>query len=841
MLVLKFGGTSVGNSDGIKNIIEILKDKDRFRSKNGDRVPVVVVSAFSGVTDTLINAANNACRGEPFAGIINAFVKRHIECAGQFLKGSEKKNAVKAIETLKFELSGILDGISLLGELSCRSLDLVMSFGERFSASLLANILTENGLKSEYLDARTLIKTNSNYGRAAILSKETEENIRSFFKKPGLPLQVVTGFIGSTLDGHTTTIGRGGSDLTSAVFASALSKKVKSLEIWSDVDGIFTADPVHVKDAFLIDELSYTEALEISHFGAKVLFPPTIKPALEKGIPITIKNTFNPSCTGTKITKKIAAGKYPIRGISSVSRIALVRLQGTGMVGISGFSARVFGTLARKNINVMLITQSSSEYSICFAILPGDTEEADAALKEEFAAEIHANSIEKPVIENGLSIIAVVGAAMKHTSGISGKFFHSLGRNGINIIAIAQGSSETNISAVISRHDEGKALNAIHDAFFFTQQKSVNLFLVGTGHIGGTLLDQIADNQVKLANNMIKVKLIGAANYYGMTFSLSGLDPIKTKKLLNNDIPAGKVIPAPESGQAKDAQSFNLSSFIEQMVSFNLPNSCFCDCTANDEVAASYEKILKTSISIVTPNKKANSGALDYYRRLISYSKKRGIPYLYETTVGAGLPIISTIRDLYLSGDKILKIEAIVSGTLSYIFNNFDGSVPFSALVRGAKAKGYTEPDPRDDLNAMDVARKALILARETGHPLEFSSVKIEPILPAACFKAKDVESFFKELEKSDGGFEKRRAEEEKKGKALRYIAVIENGRAKLSLRGEPEGSPFRSLVDSDNIVVITTERYSKLPMVIKGPGAGAQVTAGGIFADIVRTARTIV
>jgi aspartokinase/homoserine dehydrogenase 1 len=499
------------------------------------------------------------------------------------------------------------------------------------------------------------------------------------------------------------------------------------------------------------------------------------------------------------------------------------------MVGVAGFSARVFGALARKGISVIMISQSSSEYSICFAVLPEDTQAAENALKDEFAHETRSGSIEKPAVEKELSIIAVVGSAMKSTTGVSGKVFHALGRNGINVIAIAQGSSETNISAVISRQDESKALNAIHDAFFLAGQRSVNLFLIGTGLIAGTLLDQISSHRETLADkDKIRINLIGAADVNNMVFSEEGLDPKKTKAIL-------------EDGKNSGAQPLNLSAFIEKMVSLNLPNSCFCDCTASDEIAASYGKIIQHSIPIVTPNKKANSGSLDYYRKLISYSRERGIPYLYETTVCAGLPVISTLRDLYLSGDRVSRIEAVLSGTLSYIFNSFDGSKTFSALVREAKAKGYTEPDPRDDLNAMDAARKALILARECGLPLEFANVDIEPILPPACFKAKDIEAFFKELEKSDGAFEKRRAEAAAEGKLLRYVAVIEEGKAKIALRAEIGTSPFRTLVDSDNIVVLTTARYSKLPMVIKGPGAGAQVTAGGVFADIVRIARTLV
>jgi aspartokinase/homoserine dehydrogenase 1 len=823
MLVLKFGGSSVGSPRGIEKIIGILMDKE-----HSGKVPTVVVSAFSGVTDALIDLAHTASTGKLNSEGISSLCERHRECAAHFLKGTDRKNAVKGVETIIGELSQILDGISLLGELSSRSLDLVMSFGERLSASLLAFIFSANGLEAAYLDARGLVKTNAVYNRAEVLKKETEENIRAFFKGSNRVMQVVTGFIGSTVDGHTTTVGRDGSDLTAAVFAAALG--VKQLEIYSDVDGILTADPRHVKNAFLIDEISYTEAMEISHFGARVLFPPSVKPALEKNIPILIRNTFNPESKGTRIAAKASSGKFPIRGISSISGAVLVRLQGSGMVGVAGFSARVFGALARKGISVMLISQSSSEYSICFAVLPEDAQGADAALKEEFAHEIRAGSIDKPVVERDLSIVAVVGQAMKRTSGISGKFFHALGRNGVNIIAIAQGSSETNISAVISKQDEGKALNAIHDAFFFAQQRSVNLFLVGTGLIGGTLLDQIAENRKKLADrDMIKINLIGAANYFGMVFSQDGLDPQKTKMLLNDE------------SKRQGIEPLNLASFIERMVSLNLPNSCFCDCTASEETSAAYEKILQQSIPIVTPNKKANSGSLDYYRRLTSFSRERGIPYLYECTVGAGLPVISTLRDLFLSGDKVVRIEAVLSGTLSFIFNNFDGSKSFSALVREAKSKGYTEPDPRDDLNAMDAARKVLILARECGLSIEFANVKIEPILPAACFKAKDIDSFFSELEKSDGDFEKRRAKAQAEGKLLRYVAVIEEGKASITLRGEAEGSPFRSLVDSDNIVVITTGRYSKLPMVIKGPGAGAQVTAGGIFADIVRTARTLV
>ena len=851
MKVLKFGGTSVGSEAAIKQISGILKDSVHWK-----KTQAVVVSAFSGVTDTLIGLAHSAVNADNSANtraalsgsvlymeLFTLLKERHLKTAAHFLKGTERKAANTEINGLFEELFRILEGISLLGELSARTLDLVMSFGERLSAGLITRVLSGCGIESAFLDARSLIMASDRFGNAQYLAAPTYKNIRAFFdalpqKNP--PLQIVTGFIASTMDGQTVTLGRGGSDLTAAIFGAAL--KAEEVEIWTDVDGINTADPRIVKNAFRIDEILYAEAMEISHFGAKVLFPPAVRPALKEGVPILIRNTFNPSCEGTRIVSNAVEGKYPIRGISSINNIALVRIQGPGMVGVAGFSARVFGALARKGISVILITQSSSEYSICCAVMPSDARYAGLAIEEEFNQEIKCGYIEKPVAETNLSVIAVVGSKMKSHSGISGKFFHALGRNGINVVAIAQGSSEINISAVISRQDEAKALNAVHEAFFHATVRSVNLFLMGTGLIGGTLLEQIASHQKTLADqDQIRINLIGAANYKWMLFDPEGLDPRIAKAMINEE-------PMPKSGKGalltqtkSQLEPVNIKAFADKMISYNLPNACFCDCTANEEIASMYGRILQASIPVVTPNKRANSGRLKYYRKLTGYSRDRGIPYLYETTVCAGLPVISTLRDLHLSGDRVRRIEAVLSGTLSFIFNNYDGKKPFSALVREAKAKGYTEPDPRDDLNAMDTARKALILARECGLSLEFSNVAIEPILPPACLRAKSVEAFFTELEKSDSVFEKRRAEAAAQGKALRYVAVVEDGAAKIALRAEAANSPFRSLVDSDNMVVITTDRYSKLPMVIKGPGAGAQVTAGGVFADIVRIARTLV
>jgi aspartokinase/homoserine dehydrogenase 1 len=832
MRVLKFGGTSVGSPEAVGKLIDILKDRECR-----GRTLAVVVSAFSGVTDALIRMGRKAAGGDPsYQEDMEALKKRHRDMAEAFLTGLVLERVLEYMDKTVSELSGLLNGIAVLKELSPRTQDLIMSFGERLSAFFIASILNSSGLPASYLDARSLIKTDNRFGKARFLQDETYSRIRSFFGAllpENAPLQVVTGFIASTMEDAVTTLGRGGSDLTAAIFGAAL--EVEELEIWTDVDGILTADPKFVKNSLRIESISYEEAMELSHFGAKVIYPPTIRPAWEKGIPIRILNTFNPLGKGTLIAREAESGLFPIRGISSMNDIALVRVQGPGMVGVTGFSSRLFGALARRDVNIILITQSSSEYSICFAILPSDTAAAEAAVREEFAREIAATLIDLPVVETGLSIIAVVGFRMKKTFGISGKVFHALGRNGINVVAIAQGSSEVNISAIIAREDEAKALNAIHEAFFLSGVRSVNLFLMGIGLIGGTLVEQFAEQRDVLADRyQIHINLAAVADSKKMIFKAEGLDPKTIKDRLKN---------SSSSPAANDVgiEDFNLELFIKKMKSFNMPNTCFCDCTASDEIAGYYADILKASIPIVTPNKRANSGSLEYYKTITGFSRDRGIPYLYETTVCAGLPVISTLRDLFLSGDRVRRIEAVLSGTLSYIFNNFDGTKTFSALVREARAKGYTEPDPRDDLNAMDAARKALILARECGISLEFSSVVVEPLLPPACFKAPDVETFFEELEKSDDDFEKRRAAAAAEGRALRYVAVIEEGSARLSLRAEEPGSPFLSLVDSDNIVVITSDRYSKLPMVIKGPGAGAQVTAGGVFADIVRIARTLV
>ncbi|MDR2510391.1 MAG: bifunctional aspartate kinase/homoserine dehydrogenase I [Spirochaetaceae bacterium] len=818
MLVLKFGGTSVGTPAALERIAAVLKD-----SRHSGNVGIVVVSAFSGVTDGLIAIAKEALEGGGWRERLGEVIRRrHYESAAYFLKGADEKEALSEVDAALCELESVLEGVSALGELSARTRDRVLSFGERLSSALIARIFRSQGIDAVHLDSRRVIKTDDNFGKARYLAFETEKAVREAVNTDGGRLYVASGFIGSTKDGAVTTLGRGGSDLSAAIYGAAAG--AQAIEIWTDVDGIQTCDPKLVKNAFTIEKLSYTEAMELSHFGAKVLHPPTVLPALEKNIPIRVLNTFKSGHPGTLISVDEAESAWPVKGISSMNDISLVRLEGAGMAGAAGFAARFFASLSGRNINVILITQASSEHSICVAVLPEDAGAARDALSIEFAGEISSGGLEKPVIESGCAVIAAVGSKMKSTAGLSGMIFKALGRNGINVMAIAQGSSEINISLVISRRDTAKALGCIHDAFFLSGTRSVNLYLTGLGLIGGTLLEQIANQKDTLAAQYkITIKLAGIANSRKMLFKDDGIDVVNAKTLLE------------ETGE-----DFNLDVFIERMKAANLPNTAFCDCTANADVASSYISILQASIPVITPNKKANSGPLSYYHKLINAARDRGVPYLYEVTVCAGLPVISTLRDLRLAGDTVQRIEAVLSGTLSFIFNNYDGSKPFSALVREAKAAGYTEPDPRDDLNAMDAARKALILARECGMPLEFSDVEIEPILPEACFKAKTLEDFWTELEKADAAFESRRAAAAGAGKALRYVAVVEaEGRARLALREEDGQSPFRSLVGADNIVVISSRRYSELPMVIKGPGAGAAVTAGAVFADIVRIAGT--
>ena len=711
MKILKFGGTSVGSPENIKKIQEII-------AKRQHEEFAIVVSAFSGVTNSLIQVGKMAEASDlSYKNLFEELESRHINVVKELIEVGRQSSVIANVKMMTNEIDDLAKGVSLLKECSPRVLDLLMSFGERLSAYIISEFL--NG---EFLDARELVKTDDNFGNAKVDFESTNKNIRRYFEEHK-KLQIITGFIASTPKNETSTIGRGGSDLTASIFGAALS--CEEIEIWTDVDGVMTADPRKVLNAFPVEEMSYEEAMELAYFGAKVIYPPTMLPAMAKGIPVRIKNTFNPEYIGTFISKK-TDDKSIIKGISSISEISLLRIEGGGMIGIAGIAMRLFGALAKKSVNVILITQASSEHSICVAIDPKNAALAKNAIEQEFEMEINAKRIENVVVENDLSIVAVVGENMRDRRGIAGRFFQSLGRNGINVIAIAQGSSELNISTIIKNEDESKALNVIHDAFFLSERKTLNIFVVGRGLIGSTLLKQIEEqNDYLRKERKVDINVLAVADSKKMIFE-------------------------------GEETAMDINLFIEKMKILNLPNTVFVDCTASEEIGLHYAEILESHISIVTPNKKANSMKYGYYKELKMLSRKHNVKFLYETNVGAALPVISTLSDLIMTGDKILKIEAILSGTLSYIFNNFKGDKQFSEVVKEAKELGYTEPDPRDDLSGIDFARKLLILGREIGLPLELEDISVESLLSENCISAKSVGDFLEVLKNEDQNFEVR-------------------------------------------------------------------------------------
>lgn len=805
MKILKFGGSSVSYPDRIKNVIQIVKK--RVDQNN----PIaVVVSAFGGVTDELIHVANLAVNGDQgYLEHLHKLKTRHLEAAEQLVP------CYSEIEKLFKELSDALQGVMLVRELSKRSSDLILSFGERLSAYIISKAMKPTIPSAVFVDAREIIKTDRNFGAARVNYEVTYPLIKNYFANTSF-MPVITGFIGSTESNETTTLGRGGSDFTAAIVGAALS--AEEIEIWTDVDGFMTADPRKVQQAFPIPKMTFQEALEMSHFGAKVIHPPTIAPALKRNIPLRIKNSFNPEAEGTLISQMPRGSEALLCGISSIDHIALLRVEGSGIIGVCGIAMRLFGALAKNEINVILISQASSEHSICFAIAPQHASQAKEAIEQEFFLERQAGLIDPVVVEKDLSVIAAVGENMHKVPGIAGRLFGALGKNGINIAAIAQGSSEYNISVVIKKTDEAKALNIIHEEFFLSHTTTLNLFLVGTGLIGKTLLDQM-DKQlpILLKEHALEIRVVGLADSRKMCFDAKGFTIAHWEKILEDS-----------------SEKMIISSYVDRMKNLNLINSIFVDCTASEEVASVYQNILEANISIVTPNKKANSGPYAMYKKLKELSKRKGVHFLYETNVGAGLPIISTVIDLLRSGDKILKIEGILSGTLSYLFNSFAQGKNFSDALSDAQKKGFTEPDPREDLNGQDVVRKLLILARESGYPLEMKDISIEPLLPEECF-AGTVNEFYQKLKKYDDAFNRKRDAAMHEGKVLRYIAAMEEGKASVTLQAVDKLHPFYHLSESDNIISITTERYRDTPLVIKGQGAGAEVTAGEVFADIIR------
>lgn len=805
MKVLKFGGTSVGSAENIQRVKEILMGQD-------DDV-IVVVSALGGITDKILSAAKMAAIGTGyFQAELTEINTRHYETIEKLFAEDMQADIKAKTAVLLEELERIIHGVSLIGELTPKTLDKIGGFGERLSSLIISEYISE----SKWFDSSKLIRTNSDFGKAIVDFSVTNPLIQEAFAS-FKGIAIIPGFIASNEAGDYTTLGRGGSDYTGAIMAAAID--AASLEIWTDVNGFMTADPRVISKAYTIKTLSYSEAMELSHFGAKVIYPPTILPVYKKGIPVHIKNTMEPAAEGTLITDSKLNGKdLPIKGISSISNITLITIQGLGMVGVTGISARLFGALARQNVNVILISQASSENSISFAIDSSSSAKAETAIRQEFDREIQLDQINKITIEDNLAIVAIVGENMKHATGVAGKLFNTIGKNGINIIAIAQGASELNISWVVKVSDLRKTLNVVHESFFLSQNVELNVFLLGIGLVGGNLLEQIKLQQPKLLSEKhLKIKLAGVANSKKMLFNRDGIDIATFREKLMTE-----------------GQESSLENFKNEIIKLNMYNSIFVDCTANDKAAGLYAELLNANVSIVTANKVAASSEYENYALLKKIAKRKGAKFLFETNVGAGLPIITTLNDLVNSGDTILKIEAVLSGTLNFIFNTISETVPLSQTIKMAKEQGYAEPDPRIDLSGVDVARKLLILVRESGYQFDMKDIKINTFVPGKYFEG-SVDDFWKNIPEIDAEFEANRKKLVAAGRSWRFVAKFENGKAEIGLQEIGANHPFADLQGSNNLVMFTTERYHDFPMIIKGYGAGAAVTAAGVFADIIR------
>ena len=813
MQVLKFGGSSVANATNMNKVVAIVVEAAKKETT------LLVVSAMGGVTDSLINAGTLAESGdESYKNILKDLEQKHLDAVRDLLPIQQQSATLSQVKQKFNELEAISDGVFLLGELSERTKDKMVSYGEILSSLMIAAKIKSCADSTLWVDSRLLIRTNSNHGNAIIENAITTENVTGFFNSNAANIYVAPGFIASDAHNNTTTLGRGGSDYTGAIYAAALEATV--LEIWTDVSGMMTADPRLVNNARPIHRISYQEAMELSHFGAKIIYPPTIQPVMKQNIPVWIKNTFAPDEYGTLIENSSAHTDNIIRGISSINKISLLSLEGSGMVGIPGFSKRLFEALANEAVNVILITQSSSEHSICVGINEAETAKAKRAIDHAFSFEIQSGKVEPLKVEKGLSIVALVGEQMKSHPGISGKMFGVLGRNGINVRAIAQGSSEKNISAVLSASDVQKAINVLHEEFFETTYKQLNLFIAGTGNVGGKLLAQIQKQYQYLQDNLrLQIRVVGLANSKNNLINEEGIDLSIWKD------------------QLSEASNGSIHDFVELIRKLNLRNSVFVDVTANSDVASVYTKLLGKSISVVACNKIACSSSYASYQNLKSLAREFNALFLYETNVGAGLPVIGTLNDLLRSGDQVTKIQAVLSGTLNFVFNNYDGTKPFAQVVRQAQDEGYTEPDPRLDLGGTDVMRKIMILAREAGQKLEMEDISNEYFLPAACFEG-SVADFYTEMEKQEAHFKAIYEAAAAKNCKLKFVATYKNGKASVGLQHIPANSDFYHLYGKDNLVLFFTERYPEQPLVIKGAGAGAEVTASGVFADIIRVAR---
>lgn len=808
MKVLKFGGTSVGSVNSmssVKKIVEAIDEK-----------VIVVVSALGGITDKLINTSKMATAGDSaYEKEMKEIVNRHIEMVYTVIPaGKQREILLDQVNELLSELKDIFQGIYLIRDLSPKTSATIVSYGERLS-SIIVTALIKN---AQWFDSRTFIKTEKKHNRHILDSELTTQLVKEAFRK--LPqVSVVPGFISSDKNtGEITNLGRGGSDYTASIIAAALEADI--LEIWTDVDGFMTADPRVISTAYPITELSYVEAMELCNFGAKVVYPPTIYPVCHKNIPILIKNTFNPDAPGTIIKQEADHFSKAIKGISSINDTCLITMTGLGMVGVIGVDHRLFRALAENGISVFLVSQASSENSISIGVRNGEAELACSLLNEEFAKEIEMGEISPMKVEGGLATVAIVGENMKHTPGIAGKLFGTLGRNGINVIACAQGASETNISFVVDGASLRKTLNVIHDSFFLSEYQVLNLFVCGIGTVGHSLLEQIHGQQERLKKERgLKLRVVGIANGHQAYFCRQGIDLANFRQELD------------EKGVPSCTQLLH-----DEVIGMNIFNSVFVDCTASPEIAGLYKDFLKHNISVVAANKIAASSDYEIYAELKQIARQRGVKFLFETNVGAGLPVINTINDLINSGDKILKIEAVLSGTLNYIFNTLSAEVPLSETIRRAKEEGYSEPDPRIDLSGKDVIRKLVILAREAGYRLNQEDVVKHLFIPDEFFEG-TLDDFWTKIPQLDADFEKQRQKLEAEDKRWRFVAKLEDGKGTVSLQEVGHDHPFYTLEGSNNIILLTTERYNEYPMLIQGYGAGAGVTAAGVFADIMSIA----
>ena len=808
MKVMKFGGTSVGSVDSILKVKQIVEA--------AEEPVIVVVSALGGITDKLINTSQMAANGDAeYEKEYREIVNRHIEMVYTVIPAGEGRTVLlDKVNELLSELKDIFQGIYLIKDLSSKTSATIVSYGERLSSIIAATLIKG----AVWYDSRNFIKTEKKHAKHILDSELTTSLVKETFDE--IPqVALVPGFISTDKNsGEVTNLGRGGSDYTASIIAASLN--AASLEIWTDVDGFMTADPRVISTAYTINELSYVEAMELCNFGAKVVYPPTIYPVCHKNIPILIKNTFNPEAPGTIIKQEVDSGSKAIKGISSINDTTLITVTGLGMVGVIGVNFRIFKALAQNGISVFMVSQASSENSTSIGVRNQDAALACEVLNEEFAKEIEMGEISPGVAEMNLATIAIVGENMKHTPGIAGKLFGTLGRNGISVIACAQGASETNISFVVEAKSLRKSLNVIHDSFFLSEYQVLNLFICGTGTVGGSLIEQIRCQQQKLMQERgLKLKVVGIADGHRALFTRAGIDLASYREEME------------EKGIPSSAAVLH-----DEIIGMNIFNSVFVDCTASAEVASLYKEFLMHNISVVAANKIAASSDYSIYSELKQIARRRGVKFLFETNVGAGLPIINTINDLINSGDKILKIEAVLSGTLNYIFNKISADVPFSQTIKMAQEERYSEPDPRIDLSGKDVIRKLVILAREAGYKLEQTDVEKHLFVPSDFFEG-PLEEFWKKVPSLDADFEARRRKLESENKRWRFVAKLENGKGSVSLQEVDSKHPFYGLEGSNNIILLTTERYKEYPMMIQGYGAGASVTAAGVFADIMSIA----